>query len=81
MQAGKRRAGKSEAGIDDSATARDPDRNPPGSIEAIDEVDAGNSVLGSDEAESRGNDGPARPRTADVRANARGSPDKPGGRY
>lgn len=81
MQAGKRRAGKSEAGISDSDSVRDPDRDPVGSIEAIDESDAEGRVSGADEAELRGNDDPTRARRAGVRDNPRGSPDKPGRRY
>lgn len=81
MQAGKRQVGKSAAGRSDNDSARDPDRHPLGSIEAIDEGDADGGVLGADEAESRGNDDPTRARSADVRDNPRGSPGKPGGRY
>lgn len=82
MQAGKGEDKSGDAGeVGDSDSARDPDRDPQGSIEAIDESDSTDIVLGAGEAESRGNDDPTRSRSDDVRDNPRGSPDKPGGRY
>lgn len=87
MQAGKRQAAISKAAkLAIAPGARDPDRDPQGSIEAIDEGEidersSGDRFLAAGEAESRGNDDPTLARTDDVRDNPRGSPDKPGGRY
>ncbi len=72
MQAGQEEGKGGDAGEEgDSDSARDPDRDPQGSIEAIDEGDSTDGVLNADEAESLGNDDPSS-RSADVRDNPRG---------
>ncbi|MDQ3195726.1 MAG: hypothetical protein ACR2FI_08850 [Burkholderiales bacterium] len=62
---------------EDNDSARDPDRNPQGSIEAIEEGDASDVVSGTAEAETRGKGDPTRSRNTDVRDNPRSRPETP----
>ncbi|MBA2352836.1 MAG: hypothetical protein H0V78_13935 [Burkholderiales bacterium] len=77
MQTGNDKGMGDDGGPGDDTDSARPDRNPPGSIEAIEEGDASDVVSGTAEAETRGKGDPTRSRSGNVRDHPRGSPDMP----